>query len=716
MFSIIDGPPFATGSPHYGHILTGAIKDAFARYNECPQYFNWDTHGLPIEQAVDPNPPDTFNQRCRELVEKNISSWDVIIRKMNRRVLPGIKTMDRDFMQTVWNVFKRLWDKGLIYKGFKVVPYSTGLKTPISNFEAKLNYKEVKDKTAIVKFKLSTGEYALAWTTTPWTVPFNEALCVNPKGRFKRVTIGDEVFIQKGDEFPATDIIGLTYEKPYGGSGVVLSDSFVDNKSGTGIVHLAPAFGEDDLRVCTTVRIPIPDDLPTVDEVLTYLSEKNLLYKSGWITHKYPFCWRSDTRLIYKVTESWFLKVTAIKDQMLQALDETNWVPHDHRFRKWVEDARDWAISRTRNWGTPIPIWGNEVVTDLDLPDIHREFVDQVEINGHKRIPEVFDCWFESACIPFHRNSRATLVAEGLDQTRGWFYTLTVLSVALTGKSAFDNVIVSGLILDSTGKKMSKSKQNYTDPEEILDKYGAAALRLYLLGSPATRAEPLKFREADVKDIVRTVNIPWDNMKKFLRQIDGRQSSGVLDEWIVSKTNTTIKSMRQSMDEFRIQDAVITFKDFLREVSTVYINLTKKTLKPKVLEWVLGKLQEMANPLIGTGEGFPKAGETNPKLEQQVENLKTVNRLSKSCTLLKISHPTEDWIPKSLLGLIRGPEAVMFTSEIGDFRIEPNKRVLKRAWKSFSITREEALAQYPSDKFFLYQDGSTMEGLKLEFF
>ena len=601
-----DGPPFATGLPHHGHLLAGTLKDIVPRYwtmkgRYVQRRFGWDTHGLPIEQEINKKLGMTahealeklgvagYNQECRSIVNRYTSEWEQTVTRLGRWVdfENDYKTMDPTFMESCWWVFKSLWDKGLVYQGTKVVPYSTGLGTGLSNFEAGLDYRDVQDPAVTVLFKMDDSEdYIAAWTTTPWTLPSNLALCVGPDVDYVRVHDKDrgvniifaeervETFAKKrnleivGESFKGTELLGKKYEPlfPYfsdlksEGAFTIFNDDYVTTDSGTGIVHQAPSFGEDDNRICKAAGMkaevcPLDEVGRFTEEVKDYAgqyvkdADKNIikhlkdntrLYDHGNLVHSYPFCYRSGAPLIYRTVPQWFVSVESFKDKLVKNNQEINWVPghiKNGRFGKWLENARDWAVSRTRVWGTPLPIWTNDETGSMKcfgsidelkqasgvlLTDLHREFSDDVtftvegEAGTYKRIPDVFDCWFESGSMPyaqlhypfenkemFENGFPAEFIAEGLDQTRGWFYTLTILSTALFDKPAFKNVIVNGMVLAEDGKKMSKSLRNFTAPDQLMEDFGADALRLYLINSGLVKGEEQRFTDAGVKDMVR---------------------------------------------------------------------------------------------------------------------------------------------------------------------------------------------------------------------
>ncbi|MCP5180789.1 MAG: isoleucine--tRNA ligase [Pseudomonadales bacterium] len=679
-----DGPPFATGLPHHGHIVASTIKDIVPRYwtmrgHHVLRRFGWDCHGLPIEHEIDKKLNMSaqqavaelgvagYNNQCRAIVQRYVSEWRTTITRLGRWVDfdNDYKTMDPWFMESVWWVVRQLWDKGLIYRGVKVMPVSTALATPLSNFEATSNYMDVQDPAITVLLKLEDEDASLAiWTTTPWTLPSNLAVCVGPDIEYARVRDaerGVRFYIATarltdypGLEVEATcagrDLVGRRYEPlfPYfseeaqRGAFVVVMDDYVTTESGTGLVHQAPAFGEDDYRivqgagieafVCpVTLEGKFTDDVPDFAgryvkeadaDIIRALKATGVLYRHDTINHSYPFCYRSDTPLIYRAIPSWYVRVTALRDRLLAANAGIHWVPdhlRDGRFGNWLQNAIDWAISRNRVWGTPIPIWVNDVtgseccvgsldeleeLTGVRVEDMHREHVDPLtftrpgEEGVYRRVPEVLDCWFESGSMPYAQlhypfenaslfadGFPAEFIAEGLDQTRGWFYTLTVLSVALFDKPAFRNVIVNGMVLAEDGKKMSKRLRNYTPPDELMERYGADALRLYLITSGLVKAEEQRFSDNGVRDMVRRVLLPWYNAYAFLRtyvEIDGwtPDASGagagnILDRWILSRLQTLKAGVREEMEGYRLYAVVPQLLDFIEDLTNWYIRLNR---------------------------------------------------------------------------------------------------------------------------------------------
>lgn len=702
-FSFFDGPPFATGTPHYGHILASTIKDIVPRFATMNGYhverrFGWDTHGLPIEHIIDKKLDihskedvfkyglENYNNECRAIVMTYANEWRKTIGRLGRWIDfdNDYKTMYPSFMESVWWAFKELFEKGQVYRGQRVMPYSTGCTTPLSNFEAQQNYKDVNDPAVTIGFNVIGQEKTklVAWTTTPWTLPSNMALCVNPD--FEYVKIYDE----KKDEYyillesliktlykkPASekfkvvekikgsDMVGWKYEplypyfKHFETAFRVISDGYVTADSGTGIVHNAPAFGEEDFNVCIKHGIVKEDDdipnpvndlgkfTPQVPDfeniyvkdadklIIKDLTAKGNLLLASQIRHSYPFCWRSDTPLLYRSVPAWFVRVKNIVPQILDSVQKSHWVPSnikDKRFSNWIANARDWNISRNRYWGTPIPLWVSDDFEEMvcvgsieelrelsgvkDIEDLHRDKIDHITIPSKKgkgqlkRIEEVFDCWFESGSMPyasqhypfenkdiFKDRVPANFISEGLDQTRGWFYTLSVLGTHLFGEVPYKNVIVSGLVLAADGKKMSKSLKNYPDPNIVLNKYGADALRLYLINSPVLKAETLKFKEEGVKEVVSKVLLPWWNSFKFL---DGQiallkktsgidfkfdpslRSDNVMDKWILASLQTLMKSIHEEMEQYRLYTVVPELLNFIDSLTNWYIRFNRRRLK-----------------------------------------------------------------------------------------------------------------------------------------
>jgi isoleucyl-tRNA synthetase len=678
LFSFYDGPPFATGLPHYGHLLAGTIKDVVPRYKTMkgywvPRRFGWDCHGLPVENEIEKMQQlsgtasietfgiANFNEECRKIVLRYTAEWKQTVNRIGRWVDfdHTYQTMDPTFMESVWWVFKQLWDRDLVYEGFKVMPFSAQLGTPLSNFEANLNYKEVDDPSLTVKFQCADDPslFFLAWTTTPWTLPSNLALMVSPDITYAKVRQGSEVYILaedriganfKGEDFDVIErfegkkLEGRRYkplfdffrDRACSGAFRVVLEGSVSVEEGTGIVHAAPAFGEIDFFVCKrenidlvcpvdnngyfTREVPPYAGLLVKDadkEIIRDLKRRGAVFSQETVRHRYPFCWRSDTPLIYKAVRTWFVAVEKIKDRLMAANNKINWVPEyikQGRFGNWLENARDWAISRNRYWGTPIPIWRSadgqcevmgsirdlEEKTNSKITDLHRHFIDDLSFEMHgrvfRRIPEVFDCWFESGSMPYAQNHYpfenksitengfpADFIAEGLDQTRGWFYTLNVLSVALFDQPAFKNVIVNGIILAEDGNKMSKRLKNYPDPEKLLNKFGADAVRLYMLQGPAVHAEDLRFSEKGVEHVLRQALIPLWNSFVFLStyakiyQWIPEEGSCLptlfIDRWILALSQKTVCSVTTAMDAYRLDEAISPMFRMIDQLTNWYI-------------------------------------------------------------------------------------------------------------------------------------------------
>ena len=682
-----DGPPFATGLPHHGHLVASTIKDVVPRYwtmkgRYVMRRFGWDCHGLPIEHEIDKqlgmSAQDAveklgvagYNDECRAIVQRYVKEWRHTITRIGRWIDfdNDYKTMDAWYMESVWWVFKQLWDKGLIYQGVKVVPVSTALGTPLANFEATSNYQDVQDPAITVLLKLVDEDAHLAiWTTTPWTVPSNLAVCVGDDIEYSLVVdeeSGKQIYLaterldqyQGDSEFRVVktllgkELVGRRYEPVFDyfadkadeGAFVVISGDYVTTDSGTGLVHQAPAFGEEDYKAFQAAGLeafacPVSlhgeftDEVPDFagrhvkeadKDIISALKAKGALYRQDVIQHSYPYCYRSDTPLIYRAIPSWYVRVTAFKDNLKAANEQINWVP-EHikhgRFGNWLDGAIDWAISRNRVWGTPLPVWVNDETgkalcvgsidelydyTGVRVDDLHREHVDDLtfQVEGepgtYRRIEEVLDCWFESGSMPyaqlhfpfenedvFNAGFPAEFIAEGLDQTRGWFYTLTVLGGALFDQPAFRNVIVNGMVMAEDGKKMSKSLRNYTPPDELMETYGADALRLYSINSGLVRGEEQRFADSGVRDMVRRALLPWYNAYSFLRtyaEIDewspqkGQfEGDNILDQWIMSRLQTLKNTVATEMEGYRLYNVVPGLFAFIEDLTNWYIRLNR---------------------------------------------------------------------------------------------------------------------------------------------
>ncbi len=686
-FIFYDGPPFATGLPHHGHLVGSTLKDIIPRYYTMQGYyvqrrFGWDCHGLPIEheidkalgmssqQAVAELGIKGYNDKCRGIVQRYTAEWEKTITRIGRWVdfEHDYKTMEPWYMESVWWVMQQLWNKDLIYRGVKVVPFSTALGTVLSNFEAGSNYQDIQDPAITVLFKLEDEDAWLsAWTTTPWTLPSNLGLCVNADMEYVKVRdeeLGKVIYVARSrlesvgknrnltelSNCPGSALVGKKYlplfpyfnELKAEGAFTVFADDYVTSDSGTGIVHQAPAFGEDDFRVMkangvSTVVCPVDMEGKFTDEVTDFtgvyvkdadkhiikrLKESGNLYLQEVIVHSYPFCPRSDTPIIYRTIPSWYVKVEAMRDRLVANNQQINWVP-DHikngRMGNWLSNALDWCISRNRYWGTPLPIWINdesdkricigsiaelEKFTGVLVQDLHREYVDDLtftiagEAGTYRRVSEVLDCWFESGAMPyaqlhypfenqklFEAGFPAEYIAEGLDQTRGWFYTLLVLSTALYDKPSFKNVIVNGIVMAEDGKKMSKRLQNYTPPDILMEEYGADALRLYLINSGLVKAEEQRFTDSGVKEMVRRALLPWLNSFKFLQTYadidqwralgDAPVSTNITDQWLLSRLQSLLTSVTKEMAEYKLYNVVPALFEFIEDLTNWYIRLNR---------------------------------------------------------------------------------------------------------------------------------------------
>jgi isoleucyl-tRNA synthetase len=706
-----DGPPFATGLPHYGHIVASVIKDAVPRYwtmrgYRVPRVWGWDCHGLPIENIVEKelgfkHKKDIknygiakFNERCREEVLRFAHEWEKIIPRIGRwaDMEHAYRTMDRSYMESVWWVFKQVYDKGLVYEDYRSMHICPRCETTLSQTEVSEGYRDVKDIAVTVKFELKNPEkiglsgnvYMLAWTTTPWTLPGNVALAVGKNIEYEvtRVESGETYILAKyalesgghfqmhpelfykrtiGKSVKGSDLVGLEYEPPFNyyindknlknreNGWKVYAADFVTADSGTGIAHEAPAFGADDWELLKRENLPFvqhvnfdgtmkqevtdfagrsivprakddPEEVREIDlDIRKFLGDK--IFDWEKITHSYPHCWRCDTALLNYATSSWFVSVTKLKERLLEHAKAINWSPEhikEGRFGKWLEGARDWSISRQRFWASVIPIWvcekckkqrvfGSaaelEEASGKKIDDLHKHIVDEITVPCEcggvmRRIPDVLDTWFDSGSMPyaskhypFENKERfdavfpAQFIAEGLDQTRAWFYYLHVLSGALFDKNAFQNVIVNGIVLAEDGKKMSKKLQNYPDPMEVVGKYGADALRLYLLSSPVMQAENLNFSEKGVAEW-KGVLTRLENVLSFYNLYKGDAAHGstsdsenILDRWIVARLHRVNVEVTNATQAYNLTAATRPFMGFVDDLSTWYLRRSRDRIK-----------------------------------------------------------------------------------------------------------------------------------------
>ncbi|MBU1163969.1 isoleucine--tRNA ligase [Patescibacteria group bacterium] len=696
-YTFYDGPPFATGLPHYGHIVGTIMKDAIPRFWTMRGFYverrwGWDCHGLPIENIVEQDLKlktkqdieemgiDKFNETARKTVLRYADEWKKFIPRIGRWVdmENDYKTMEPTYMESIWWVFKTLWDKDLIYQGYKSMHICPRCDTTLSNFEVTQGYKDITDLSVVAKFELvdEPGTFVLAWTTTPWTLPGNAALAMREKIKYIKVeSEGQKYIIAKDnletifkdqqykelEKVSAKDLEGKTYKPLFDyfvNAGLDYQENiytiqladFVSVEDGTGVVHIAPGFGEDDMNLGRDKKLPTilhvtsagkftdevkdfagelvkpkGDPAQTDEKVVEYLEKKGLVFKSEKFAHSYPFCWRCDTPLLNYSTSSWFVKVTKIKKDLIKNNQKIHWVPEhlrDGRFGRWLEEAKDWAISRQRFWGTPLPIWqcecGENIVMgsiqDLEkasgekVTDLHKHFVDKIEIKCQKcqkqvkRIPDVLDCWFESGSMPYAQyhypfantdkfdpekgiNYPAEFIAEGVDQTRGWFYTMLVISTALFNKPAYLNVIANGIVLAGDGQKMSKRLKNYPEPETIIEKYGADAMRYYLLTSPVMKAGDLNFAEEGVVEVYRKLIMLWQNIFSFYqtyadqREVKKLKSKHVLDRWILARLNQLIEDVTKQMENYDLVKASRPIQEFVNEFSTWYLRRSRSRFK-----------------------------------------------------------------------------------------------------------------------------------------
>ncbi len=704
-YTFYDGPPTANGKPHIGHVETRTIKDMIPRYRTMKGYMvprkaGWDTHGLPVElevekllgldgkEQIEEYGLAPFIDKCKESVWKYKGMWEDFSRTVGfwADMDNPYVTYDDNFIESEWWALKTIWDKGLLYKGFKIVPYCPRCGTPLSSHEVAQGYKAVKERSAIVRFKVKGEDaYFLAWTTTPWTLPSNVALCVNPEETYLKVkaadgytyyiakALADKVLGRLAEEgkdayevletYVGKDLEYKEYEPLYKCAGdaakkqkkkahFVTCDGYVTMTDGTGIVHIAPAFGEDDSRIGRNYELPfvqfvdgkgdLTAETPYAGKfvkdadplVLKDLDAEGKLFDAPKFEHDYPFCWRCDTPLIYYARESWFIKMTAVKDDLVRNNKTINWIPAsigEGRFGNWLENIQDWGVSRNRYWGTPLNIWececghqhsigsreelykmsGNEKAKTVEF---HRPYIDEITITcpecgkQMKRVPEVIDCWFDSGAMPFAQHHYpfenkdlfeqqfpANFISEAVDQTRGWFYSLLAESTLLFNKAPYKNVIVMGHVQDENGQKMSKSKGNAVDPFNALETYGADAIRWYFYTSSAPWL-PKRFSGKAVQEGQRKfMGTLWNTYAFFVlyANIDNFDASKytleydklpVMDKWLLSKLNSTVGEVDSNLDQYRIPEAAKALQDFVDEMSNWYVRRSRERFWAKGME------------------------------------------------------------------------------------------------------------------------------------
>ncbi len=705
-YTFYDGPPTANGQPHIGHVLTRVIKDMIPRYKTMKGYYvprkaGWDTHGLPVElevekllgldgkEQIEEYGLEPFIEKCKESVWKYKEMWERFSSRVGfwADMDDPYVTYHDDFIESEWWALKKIWEKGLLYKGFKVVPYCPRCGTPLSSHEVAQGYKAVKERSAVARFKLKDkDEYFLAWTTTPWTLPSNVALCVNPHDTYCKVKAVDgytyylaealldtvlsplsedgskayeilDTFTGKDMEYmeyePLFECAGKVAEKQRKKAFFITCDEYVTMSDGTGIVHIAPAFGEDDSKVGRNYDLPfvqfvdskgnMSDETPfggmfvkdADPEVIKNLSSRKLLYNAPKFEHDYPFCWRCDTPLIYYARESWFIKMTEVRDNLVNNNNTVNWIPENigkGRFGDWLENIQDWGISRNRYWGTPLNIWecedcghrlsvgSREELAKLSgdpenaKVELHRPYIDKVTIKcpdcgkTMKRVPEVIDCWFDSGAMPFAQHHYpfenedlfteqypAQFISEAVDQTRGWFYSLMAESTLLFDKAPYENVIVLGHVQDKDGQKMSKSKGNAVEPMQALENYGADAIRWYFYINSAPWL-PNRFHEDAVKEGQRKfMGTLWNTYAFFVlyANIDNFDATkyelsydklAVMDKWLLSKLNSTVKAVDENLNAYKIPETAKALQSFVDDMSNWYVRRCRDRFWAKGME------------------------------------------------------------------------------------------------------------------------------------
>ena len=689
-----DGPPTANGKPHIGHVETRVIKDMIPRYRtmkgyQVPRKAGWDTHGLPVELEVEKKlgldgkdqiekyGVEPFIEQCKESVWKYEGMWEDFSHTVGfwADMKNPYVTYHNDYIESEWWALKEIWKKGLLYEGHKIVPYCPRCGTPLSSHEVAQGYKDVKERSAVVRFKVKGEDaYILAWTTTPWTLPSNVALCVNPDEDYVKVTSKGYTYYMAAalvdtvlgegaeilEHYQGKDLEFKEYEPlfPYAEKRIgnkkayyVVCDTYVTLTDGTGVVHIAPAFGEDDSKVGHRYDLPfvqlvnekgeMTEETPWAGTfckkadmaVLQALEDKDLLFDAPLFEHSYPHCWRCDTPLIYYARETWFIRMTAVKEDLIRNNNTINWIPESigkGRFGDWLENVQDWGLSRNRYWGTPLPVWQCECghqdcigsIEELkekadNCPDdieLHRPYIDAVTIKCPKcgkemhRVPEVNDCWFDSGSMPFaqhhypfenketfEKQFPAQFISEAVDQTRGWFYSLLAISTLLFNKAPYENVIVLGLVQDENGQKMSKSKGNAVDPFDALNKYGADAIRWYFYINSAPWLPNRFHGKAVVEGQRKFMSTLWNTYAFFVlyANIDNFDATKyildydklpVMDKWLLSKLNTMVKTVDADLDSYKIPEAARALQEFVDDMSNWYVRRSRERFWAKGME------------------------------------------------------------------------------------------------------------------------------------
>ena len=693
-YTFYDGPPTANGKPHIGHVLTRVIKDMIPRYRtmkgyQVPRKAGWDTHGLPVELEVEKKlgldgkdqiekyGVEPFIEQCKESVWKYEGMWEDFSHTVGfwADMKNPYVTYHNDYIESEWWALKEIWKKGLLYEGHKIVPYCPRCGTPLSSHEVAQGYKDVKERSAVVRFKVKGEDaYILAWTTTPWTLPSNVALCVNPDEDYVKVTSKGYTYYMAAalvdtvlgegaevlEHYQGKDLEFKEYEPlfPYAEKRIgnkkayyVVCDTYVTLTDGTGVVHIAPAFGEDDSKVGHRYDLPfvqlvnekgeMTEETPWAGTfckkadmaVLQALEDKDLLFDAPLFEHSYPHCWRCDTPLIYYARETWFIRMTAVKEDLIRNNNTINWIPESigkGRFGDWLENVQDWGLSRNRYWGTPLPVWQCECghqdcigsIEELkekadNCPDdieLHRPYIDAVTIKCPKcgkemhRVPEVIDCWFDSGSMPFaqhhypfenkeifEKQFPAQFISEAVDQTRGWFYSLLAISTLLFNKAPYENVIVLGLVQDENGQKMSKSKGNAVDPFDALQTYGADAIRWYFYTSSAPWL-PSRFAGKTVVEGQRKfMGTLWNTYAFFVlyANIDNFDATkysleyeklAVMDKWLLSRLESTVKAVDDNLENYRIPEAAKALQSFVDDMSNWYVRRSRERFWAKGME------------------------------------------------------------------------------------------------------------------------------------